>query len=551
MPEALSIVWNIEQKPLIRQEELDGRSYIVVPMSMILEGVHAGSQGSIYYSKEELSKTPAMWNMKPVTVQHPFKGDTATDLDVYKKQAIGMIMHAQWKDEKLKAEAWLDKEKIEDKEPLVLEHIETWTPMEVSTGLFADCVVDPGSWQGERYDTVAKNIRADHLAILPNKSGACSIQDGAGLLVNQAQEQNKENGADANLHQENKTQELLGQIVDILKENKMPVTIPNGNNVVTNEIMKVSDLTSVAPPILPATEPETAKSTAMVTKDATEKVAPDSVQFTPPIVTKEEMKQKSPLTIGQKELRNLLQTTLESFLKIDKNTYLYIEDIFDTFVVYTINSSHQKLYKIDYEILQDRTIKYKDTPTEVICRPTYITTNGIILNNDSVDANLLTTIQAAVANEIKKILNENKEKIDEIENGEDEDIENIQSLISLKKYQRGKVPADVQKKIKTLIDLYREAIVNLAKQFYAIKGTDKENDITPAQLKELKTIRDEMIQLQKLITEFTREAITLGVEGLKQPSTSSNVSDTKQLYDSLKSKRRNDTVPSKSKTEIN
>ena len=81
-------IWNVDKKPRVRHEELDGRQYLVVPMSMILEGVHAGSQGPIYYSKSELSKTPKMWNMKPITVAHPKRGDTATDLGIYKSQAI-------------------------------------------------------------------------------------------------------------------------------------------------------------------------------------------------------------------------------------------------------------------------------------------------------------------------------------------------------------------------------------------------------------------------------------------------------------------------------
>jgi hypothetical protein len=61
--------------------------------------------------------------------------------------------------------------------------------MEVSTGLFADCVMDKGSWNGESYEYVAQNIRADHLAILPDSDGACSVKDGAGLLVNQETQQ--------------------------------------------------------------------------------------------------------------------------------------------------------------------------------------------------------------------------------------------------------------------------------------------------------------------------------------------------------------------------
>jgi len=181
-------IWNVDKKPRVRHEELDGRQYLVVPMSMILEGVHTGSQGPIYYSKSELSKTPKMWNMKPITIAHPKRGDTATDLGIYKSQAIGMIMGAKWQDGKLKAEAWIDKKKAKRIEPTVLEHIESGIPMEVSTGLFADCVLEEGTWKGEKYVATAQNIRADHLAILPDKDGACSISDGAGLLVNQASE---------------------------------------------------------------------------------------------------------------------------------------------------------------------------------------------------------------------------------------------------------------------------------------------------------------------------------------------------------------------------
>ena len=85
-----------------------------------------------------------MWNMKPITIAHPKRGDTATDLSIYKSQAIGMIMGARWQDGKLKAEAWIDKKKAQKIEPTVLKHIKDGIPMEVSTGLFADCVLEGG-----------------------------------------------------------------------------------------------------------------------------------------------------------------------------------------------------------------------------------------------------------------------------------------------------------------------------------------------------------------------------------------------------------------------
>lgn len=177
--------WNIDIGNLIRNEDLNGRHYVVVPMTMILEGVHTGSQGPVYYSVEELAKTPKMWNMKPIVIEHPFRGDTATDLEVYKRQAVGMIMNTHFIDGKLKAEAWIDKELVQEKCPEVLQHIEYRLPMEISTGLFSELVTDEGVWNGEPYKGRIINIRADHLAILPHKQGACSLSDGAGLLINQ------------------------------------------------------------------------------------------------------------------------------------------------------------------------------------------------------------------------------------------------------------------------------------------------------------------------------------------------------------------------------
>ena len=41
-----------------------------------------------------------------------------------------------------------------------------------------------GDWNGKAYVGIARNYRPDHLAILPDMKGACSIADGAGLCRN-------------------------------------------------------------------------------------------------------------------------------------------------------------------------------------------------------------------------------------------------------------------------------------------------------------------------------------------------------------------------------
>lgn len=55
----------------VREETLNGREYVVVPVTMMVEGVHSGSKGPLLHTSEELGKIPESWNGMPVTVDHP------------------------------------------------------------------------------------------------------------------------------------------------------------------------------------------------------------------------------------------------------------------------------------------------------------------------------------------------------------------------------------------------------------------------------------------------------------------------------------------------
>jgi len=159
------------------------KTYTVVPMVMITEGVHNGSEGPLYYPAEELSKTPQAWNHKPVVVYHPSSDfSSACDPVVLTKQGIGMIMNTRFEDGKLKSEAWLDTERIDKIDSRVSLSIKKGQMLELSTGLFTDNENMEGVWNGEKYLAIARNYRPDHLAILPDKKGACSIEDGAGFM---------------------------------------------------------------------------------------------------------------------------------------------------------------------------------------------------------------------------------------------------------------------------------------------------------------------------------------------------------------------------------
>lgn len=172
-----------------RLDTLEGREHVVVPMVILTEGVHAGSQGPLYYPKDELSKTPAIWNHKPIVVYHPTlngEGVSACDPAVINTRKVGLMMNTKFENGKLRSEAWLERPRADAVDERIMKAVDSKEMMELSTGLFIDVEQTTGKWKSEGYDGIARNFRPDHLALLPDQIGACSIADGAGLLRNQA-----------------------------------------------------------------------------------------------------------------------------------------------------------------------------------------------------------------------------------------------------------------------------------------------------------------------------------------------------------------------------
>lgn len=156
---------------------------------MLREGVHNGSQGPLLYTEQALSNYPEAWNLRPVVVYHPEKngqGVSALSPDIIENRAIGLVMHARYDRGALRAEAWLDKAKTIRVDKRIIDAIESGQKLEISTGLIVDRSDSTGVWNSQEYIGIAENLRPDHLAILPDKIGACSLNDGCGLLVDNA-----------------------------------------------------------------------------------------------------------------------------------------------------------------------------------------------------------------------------------------------------------------------------------------------------------------------------------------------------------------------------
>lgn len=184
------LVANIEGT--IRYETLNGRNYLVAPLSMIVPGVLNGSEGNGYYPLTEIMNTTDAWNGMPIVVNHPVnskgKGISARTPEVLEKQGIGTVFNSKTTN-KLVSEGWFDIEKTNSIDKDIIANIEAGIPMELSTGLNLKQVKSKGVFNTKPYDWIGKEYKPDHLAVLPNKKGACSISDGCGVLVNEAGDQ--------------------------------------------------------------------------------------------------------------------------------------------------------------------------------------------------------------------------------------------------------------------------------------------------------------------------------------------------------------------------
>lgn len=174
-----------------KRKVVNGREYLIVPLTMIVPGVLSGSKGPLLYPKEEIARDPGAWDGVPLTIDHPYDPATGSPLSingpgVRERQVVGVVQRSRIaKDGKLVADGWFDVERTRSIAPRILNDISAGRPVEISTGLFTTNEPAPlGSRYNDRpYDFIARDYGPDHLAVLSDEVGACSIRDGCGANV--------------------------------------------------------------------------------------------------------------------------------------------------------------------------------------------------------------------------------------------------------------------------------------------------------------------------------------------------------------------------------
>lgn len=175
------------------RQTLNGREYLVAPMVAIVGGVLNGE----LVPTDEIGKFPEAWNGIPVPLGHPTQRGafiSANSPEIVESQCVGRFWNARMDGDKLIGELWLDIEKAKGMggDALkALERLENGEPTEVSTAYFRELEANRGTFNGEGYVGIARNLRPDHVALLLNQPGACSWKDGCGCPRVNADEKDK------------------------------------------------------------------------------------------------------------------------------------------------------------------------------------------------------------------------------------------------------------------------------------------------------------------------------------------------------------------------
>lgn len=161
---------------------LDGREYAVAPAVLIKEGVLNGQ----FVPSEEIAAFVDAWNGRPIPVRHPqVNGEfvSANSPTVLETSAIGSLFGAMMDGGKLKGELWIDTAKaavVGGDALTLLARMDAGQTVELSTAYYCDVEATSGYHKGTFFEGIQRNLRPDHVALLPDEVGACSVADGCG-----------------------------------------------------------------------------------------------------------------------------------------------------------------------------------------------------------------------------------------------------------------------------------------------------------------------------------------------------------------------------------
>jgi len=177
------------EKLKTRFEEVDGKNYLVAPCILVKEQVLNGE----YLTATAIKNSVELWEGQRVVVNHPVgkdgESENANTRDSIEEYHVGYVWNVAYDEpsKKLKGEVFLDIDKMAKNEEskAAYDKVLKSQQMECSTGYYVTTLEEKeDEYDGVPYTAIQHEIIPNHLALLPNDVGACSLEDGGGVRNN-------------------------------------------------------------------------------------------------------------------------------------------------------------------------------------------------------------------------------------------------------------------------------------------------------------------------------------------------------------------------------
>lgn len=181
----------------VRVEQWDGKSWLVAQTVAVVSKVLNGE----LLPAKEIETFVEAWNGRAVPLRHPQINGfyvSANSPEILEQFNVGYFFNARSEPHdlgvKIVGEMWIDVERAKGLEggAAIVDRLNDGDVIEVSTAYWCKVEEGRGVFNGVPYNGIQRDIKPDHIAILPDQLGACSVADGCGVGRTNAQGEDEE-----------------------------------------------------------------------------------------------------------------------------------------------------------------------------------------------------------------------------------------------------------------------------------------------------------------------------------------------------------------------